>query len=347
MDPGVLSCRPGGRLLLPTWKLALAYVTALVVAFLSERLVPGWSGVLIAAVFLYLPFWVARRDDDPARRWGLTLHGWPRSLRVGLLWCALVFPPFVVGFSALQRVAFQHTPTFDVVRLQRWDDGLYAAVDEQAKGLVVHARTDDRLQLSNAGAEPARLRLGGTAVARGVALGRGATQVAKEPGALVIDLAPAAAAVVRRPDTLTVAPLAPAGLGLVDPAGAPLAPPGAPLTLDAGLGWWLGFALWQLALIALSEELFFRGFLQTGLNALWKRRWRLLGADVGLAWPVTSALFAIGHLATTPHPARLLVFFPGLLMGWLRERTGGLLAPIVFHGLSNLLMELLVRLHAG
>ena len=44
---------------------------------------------------------------------------------------------------------------------------------------------------------------------------------------------------------------------------------------------------------------------------------------------MTSALFALGHVATEFHPNRLGVFFPSLLFGWLRARTGGIGAAVV------------------
>ena len=40
----------------------------------------------------------------------------------------------------------------------------------------------------------------------------------------------------------------------------------------------------------------------------------------------------------TLQPWRLATFFPGLLFGWLRARTGGVAAPAVAHALSNLLV---------
>jgi membrane protease YdiL (CAAX protease family) len=40
----------------------------------------------------------------------------------------------------------------------------------------------------------------------------------------------------------------------------------------------------------------------------------------------------------TLQPWRLATFFPGLLFGWLRARTGGVVAPAVAHALSNLLL---------
>ena len=43
-----------------------------------------------------------------------------------------------------------------------------------------------------------------------------------------------------------------------------------------------------------------------------------------LAILVTSVIFALGHVATLPYAARLAVFFPSLLFGLLRARTGGI-----------------------
>ena len=74
----------------------------------------------------------------------------------------------------------------------------------------------------------------------------------------------------------------------------------------------------QLVVIALPEEAFFRGFLQTSLDQVWRPRWRILGADLGPGWLVAAAIFAVGHLLTIRHPARLAVFFPALIFGWLR-----------------------------
>lgn len=99
----------------------------------------------------------------------------------------------------------------------------------------------------------------------------------------------------------------------------------------------------QLIVIALPEEAFFRGFLQTELNRGWRPRWRVLGADLGPGWLVTAAIFAAGHVLTTPNPARLAVFFPALVFGWLRVRTKGVGAGIVFHALCNLFSATLGR----
>ncbi len=100
-------------------------------------------------------------------------------------------------------------------------------------------------------------------------------------------------------------------------------------------------ALNQLLVVALPEELFYRGWMQTSWAASGPRRAvRLLGADLGRGFLATQALFALGHLVRL-QPWRLGTFFPGLLFGWLRARTGDLAAPVLVHALSNLLIAVL------
>lgn len=103
--------------------------------------------------------------------------------------------------------------------------------------------------------------------------------------------------------------------------------------------------LGQLLIIALPEEAFYRGYLQSRLDDAWRPRWSLLGATVGPSLIVTSLIFALGHLATIHHPARLAVFFPALAFGWLRARTGGIGASATFHALCNMFSELLGRVY--
>lgn len=92
----------------------------------------------------------------------------------------------------------------------------------------------------------------------------------------------------------------------------------------------------QLTVIALPEEAFYRGYLQTALDRIWRPRFKVLGARVGLGLVVASAVFALGHLLTEPFLGRLAVFFPSLVFGWLRARTGGIGAAVAFHAACNL-----------
>lgn len=98
----------------------------------------------------------------------------------------------------------------------------------------------------------------------------------------------------------------------------------------------------QVGFIALPEEIFYRGWMQSVLARRWPARLRLFGADFGLAVWLTSLLFAIGHLASIPAPFRLAVFFPSLLFGWLRNRFDSLWPAILTHGLANVLQAVLI-----
>jgi membrane protease YdiL (CAAX protease family) len=92
----------------------------------------------------------------------------------------------------------------------------------------------------------------------------------------------------------------------------------------------------QLLVIALPEEAFYRGYLQSALDEAYKPRWRVFGAELGPGLLLTSTLFALGHLFTEFNAARLAVFFPSLVFGYLRSRTRGVGAGLIFHALCNL-----------
>jgi membrane protease YdiL (CAAX protease family) len=97
----------------------------------------------------------------------------------------------------------------------------------------------------------------------------------------------------------------------------------------------------QLVVTALPEEMFFRGY----LHELCERRWpptrRILGGGVGWALVVSSAMFAAVHPIIWQDPRRLVVFFPGLVFGWMRSATGSILAGTLTHAASNLFLVLL------
>jgi len=106
---------------------------------------------------------------------------------------------------------------------------------------------------------------------------------------------------------------------------------------------WVDEMAGQLLVVALPEEAFFRGYLQTRLDGLWPPKARFFGADLGMGLFVASAIFAVGHLLTTPTPARLAVFFPALLFGFLRTRTRGIGAGVLFHAMCNIFSATLMR----
>jgi membrane protease YdiL (CAAX protease family) len=97
----------------------------------------------------------------------------------------------------------------------------------------------------------------------------------------------------------------------------------------------------QLVIIALPEEAFYRGYLQSRLDDALPWKARILGAAIGPSLVITSLVFALGHFATIREPARLAVFFPSLVFGWLRARTGGIGAGVAFHASCTIFSELL------
>ncbi|MBI3726014.1 CPBP family intramembrane metalloprotease [bacterium] len=88
---------------------------------------------------------------------------------------------------------------------------------------------------------------------------------------------------------------------------------------------WLFFS--QVLFTAFPEEVFFRGALQPSL----------LPSRPHVSIVLVSAVFALAHVVFQEDhaAARLLVFFPSLVFGWLRLRTGSVLPGIFFHALCN------------
>jgi uncharacterized protein len=109
-------------------------------------------------------------------------------------------------------------------------------------------------------------------------------------------------------------------------------------------GDFISYLISQLLMVGLPEEALFRGYFQTRLADAFPRRSRLWGREFPLiAIAIQAVLFAGLHFAVDLNPARLAVFFPGLLFGYLRAWRGGIGAAIVFHALCNLFSDVLVR----
>lgn len=100
-------------------------------------------------------------------------------------------------------------------------------------------------------------------------------------------------------------------------------------------------ALTQLLVVAVPEELFFRGYLQGRFDQRWTPRWRIFGTLVGPGWLWAAVFFAFGHVLVDFNPERFAVFVPGLVFGWMRARTGSIAAAAAFHALCNLLSEVM------
>lgn len=95
------------------------------------------------------------------------------------------------------------------------------------------------------------------------------------------------------------------------------------------------FFVRNLLFVALPEEFFYRGYLNDRLDGFFKKHTSLLGARITWKWPLLALLFALSHSMITIQWWHIFIFFPGLAFGWLREKTGTILAPILFHASSN------------
>ena len=94
---------------------------------------------------------------------------------------------------------------------------------------------------------------------------------------------------------------------------------------DATWPWRLLIIIMTVVLAPLSEELLFRGLIQSSLRRFLKSPWAAI--------VVTSVLFGVVHLPLWSALLPLAVF--GVLLGYSYERTGKLLPAIVAHAVFN------------
>ncbi len=114
--------------------------------------------------------------------------------------------------------------------------------------------------------------------------------------------------------------------------------------------------LWLLVGTGLGEELFFRGYVQSRLNLAFGRRWTLFGVSYGPGLLWAAALFGMIHvlnsydyfkdLGSLSWRHGLTTMF-ALHYGFLRERTGTVVAPLIVHFLVNLGPRLPMLINGG
>lgn len=100
----------------------------------------------------------------------------------------------------------------------------------------------------------------------------------------------------------------------------------------------LTLLLYQVFFVAIPEEFFYRGYMQTRLNEVFPRKFIIMGIPFGHALWITALVFAVGHSLVMLRWWHWAIFFPGLLFGLLRERTRGILAGAFFHAGCNILV---------
>lgn len=103
--------------------------------------------------------------------------------------------------------------------------------------------------------------------------------------------------------------------------------------------------------LGLGEELLFRGYIQSRLTAAWGRPYRFFGVAWGWSVVIASMLFGLMHVLNLGSLAGgdwqltwwwgLWTFFAGLVLGFVREKTGSIIAPTLLHGLPQAIAAIL------
>lgn len=97
---------------------------------------------------------------------------------------------------------------------------------------------------------------------------------------------------------------------------------------QGGYGLWMG-VLFVCVMPAIWEEIAFRGLIQGRLKSLLSPKEALM---------ITAAMFAIIHVSVL---SWVILFALGLLLGWLRERSGSLIPGMIAHFIHNLVIILI------
>lgn len=98
---------------------------------------------------------------------------------------------------------------------------------------------------------------------------------------------------------------------------------------------------YHFAYVAIPEEMFYRGYMQSRFDEIWPPHKRVWGALVGRSLWVTALWFALGHSLVTFQWWHPFIFVPALAFGWLRSRTGEVLGGAFFHAWCNVMVVFL------
>lgn len=327
---------------------------------------------LVAAVFVGLPYWWLGRKKLDFDRFGLTWDNAGRGALWGLLFTALTLGPFAVGYwwweTSVQNREYRFAvdnffkwPVEFEGRPTGWGDNAGVWVWSDGPALHVGLRADkDPVEVAIEAGQAFRPRVIGTAK---LSAPEGKDPLGEHRRWTVrLDEAHKRTEVVvggeakrAPPRDIRISARRPGSdKSVTIHQGRAAEPVGASVDLDRGLLWIVLWLMTQLVFIALPEEFFYRGYLQTRLKEILQARKEAKsdgeGAErrriLGISGEnlVTSVLFSLGHLLIPIGGAivvaRASVFFPSLVFGWLRERTDTIAASVVYHAGANLMVLL-------
>lgn len=347
---------------------AIAFTAVLVFAVVSiwVGLVAEFLYALVALVFFIVPQKVMDRRELEPESYGMTLTHPARNIGIGLLASVVTFPLFLGGYWIWETQIRERELDFDSAHYRQWSVELQGEPEEWGQDehgvwvwaeddvMKVGLRNDDMAnnEVIVAGEHPWKPDVRGLnarpvddarttwAFALTSSRGRGVVTI---DGLESVDIEVSPVVEGRMQWPLFVGPKAELGDGV---------------RLSEGRSyWWL--LLWmatQVILIALPEEYFYRGYLQTRLGEAFDARRSERGDDgprleflgINAEVVVASFLFGIGHLLIPVGGVllanRFAVFFPSLLFGALRRKTGSITAPVVYHAACNM-MVLIAAVH--
>ncbi len=330
---------------------AIMGVVAMFVPLVAQNLL-----ALVAATFLYLPAWAIWRRGLELTEYGLTADPIARGLLLTLVVTVVTLPLHGLGYHVWTTTLTNAEPTVERSRLVRFSrdldhrprpgdapTGLHAFVEADRFVVLWTGDGDTRVELR---VEPQTVEalhaLRATDDGRLLRTGRAVGLKPRADGADA-DLRPGQGLALNVDGVETLRLDADAEIL----QGRWSIPTDAPLETERSPWWWLLMLGTQLVLVAIPEEWFFRGYLQKRLHEAWGARKRILGVELGWGWIVSSAMFALGHLILDPRPERLAVFFPSLLFGYMRARTGSIMAGAIFHALCNVWIQGLGYIYYG
>jgi membrane protease YdiL (CAAX protease family) len=115
----------------------------------------------------------------------------------------------------------------------------------------------------------------------------------------------------------------------------------AQVTAGKAIAVFLTYALF----VGFGEEILFRGYMHSHLNEVFGKPYRFFDVTFGWGTIITALLFGVMHFGVLrwivgPFTGFILAwgfwtFFAGLVNGYVREKSGGILAPALLHGLPQ------------
>lgn len=106
---------------------------------------------------------------------------------------------------------------------------------------------------------------------------------------------------------------------------------------------------WQFLISGFGEEIKYRGYYQSTVNLEFGRPYTIAGIQFGPGLIISSFLFSLSHVLNPFNPFigslglsawwGTFTFVSGFTFGMIREKTGSILAPGIYHGLPDAVGE--------